>query len=474
MTEAINCPSCGAANQLPEGKTSMFCAFCGNSIQAVTKEKSSATESFIKTKPSISKKKTSKGAEYSAITDKVYKTTVIEDEGGELSLIKRDIKSLDEITVWFSDNELLEINKLTLNDNNINNLSGIERFENLVSLNLSNNKISELPQKDEFLGKIFRMYLGGNPIEKSISDEQKKYYSNIRFYTPRLKKILPKANIVGDLELRCDSLNIESISEITDLYNENELYEIKRLYFSKNKLKSLIGLSNFYAQQIDFSFNELIQIDDLPNFSSNKKEDINLDFRENNNLKDFSDSAASKINKAKAEKLQLDLRSCPQFNFESLSKINFNKLLQSADSIYSYITILTDNNVTIPNNLKTIGFSLHSSDNGYSDWKLVIKGNPVFKDNTPSFGKILGNELSGGKCFVATATMGSYDHPEVMVLRNFRDNWILEKSWGEAFVKWYYHYGAIAAKSIEKSFILKKICYLLIVKPLVYLTRIVK
>lgn len=77
-------------------------------------------------------------------------------------------------------------------------------------------------------------------------------------------------------------------------------------------------------------------------------------------------------------------------------------------------------------------------------------------------------------CFIATATMGSYDHPEVIELRNFRDNWILEKKWGEGFVAWYYHYGSIAAKSIEKSFVLKKICYLLIVKPLVYLSRIVK
>lgn len=83
-------------------------------------------------------------------------------------------------------------------------------------------------------------------------------------------------------------------------------------------------------------------------------------------------------------------------------------------------------------------------------------------------------KTKSGWCFIATATMGSYDHPEVMELRNFRDNWILEKKWGEGFVAWYYHYGSIAAKSIEKSFVLKKICYLLVVKPLVYLSRIVK
>lgn len=77
------------------------------------------------------------------------------------------------------------------------------------------------------------------------------------------------------------------------------------------------------------------------------------------------------------------------------------------------------------------------------------------------------------KCFIATATMGSYDHPEVMELRDFRDNWILTKSWGLSFVNWYYHYGAIAAKNIEKSIFLKKVSYLIIVKPILYLSRII-
>lgn len=80
----------------------------------------------------------------------------------------------------------------------------------------------------------------------------------------------------------------------------------------------------------------------------------------------------------------------------------------------------------------------------------------------------------GGWCFIATAAMGSYDHPQVMELRHFRDEWILTKNWGSSFVKWYYHYGEKAAKFIDKSSVLKKLSYLLIVKPLVYLSRIVK
>ena len=79
-----------------------------------------------------------------------------------------------------------------------------------------------------------------------------------------------------------------------------------------------------------------------------------------------------------------------------------------------------------------------------------------------------------GSCFIATATLGSYNHSQVVELRVFRDEWILAKSWGIDFVKWYYHYGAIAARFIEKSFVLKKLSYLFVVKPLVTLSRILK
>lgn len=84
------------------------------------------------------------------------------------------------------------------------------------------------------------------------------------------------------------------------------------------------------------------------------------------------------------------------------------------------------------------------------------------------------NSSNNGQCFIATAALGSYDHAQVIELRHFRDQWILTKNWGAGFVKWYYHYGAIAAKFIEKSFTLRKLSYVLIVKPLLILSRIVK
>ena len=44
----------------------------------------------------------------------------------------------------------------------------------------------------------------------------------------------------------------------------------------------------------------------------------------------------------------------------------------------------------------------------------------------------------GGGCFIATAAYGSYLEPEVMVLRNFRDNYLLTNKLGAKFVEFYY------------------------------------
>lgn len=45
---------------------------------------------------------------------------------------------------------------------------------------------------------------------------------------------------------------------------------------------------------------------------------------------------------------------------------------------------------------------------------------------------------SGGGCYIATAVYGSYDCPEVWVLRRYRDNILLQSWYGKIFVRIYY------------------------------------
>lgn len=73
-----------------------------------------------------------------------------------------------------------------------------------------------------------------------------------------------------------------------------------------------------------------------------------------------------------------------------------------------------------------------------------------FSTYTSAGGKNKGFE-SGGYCFLATATYGSYTHGWVRVLRQFRDKFLLTNSWGKSFVAWYYRTSPPWAKWLRES-----------------------
>lgn len=45
---------------------------------------------------------------------------------------------------------------------------------------------------------------------------------------------------------------------------------------------------------------------------------------------------------------------------------------------------------------------------------------------------------SSGGCYIATMAYGDYDHPQVMVLRDFRDSFLAKRDWGKRFISYYY------------------------------------
>jgi hypothetical protein len=80
----------------------------------------------------------------------------------------------------------------------------------------------------------------------------------------------------------------------------------------------------------------------------------------------------------------------------------------------------------------------------------------------------ISNKEEGG-CFIATAAMGDYNHPTVIDLRLFRDNYLLKKSWGQKFTNWYYTHGPKVAKLIKHSRLGRKVTFFTIIKPLHFL-----
>ena len=60
-------------------------------------------------------------------------------------------------------------------------------------------------------------------------------------------------------------------------------------------------------------------------------------------------------------------------------------------------------------------------------------------------------------CFIATACYGDYDSPEVLVLRHYRDNVLLNSVFGQMAVKLYYFISPPLAKLIENSATVKNV-----------------
>ena len=76
----------------------------------------------------------------------------------------------------------------------------------------------------------------------------------------------------------------------------------------------------------------------------------------------------------------------------------------------------------------------------------VISGTPL--SDSPEAVSPYPNLKNEG-CFIATAAFGFYSAPQVQVLRDFRDRYLLTNAPGRAFVAWYYRYGPIGAHFIN-------------------------
>jgi predicted RNA-binding Zn-ribbon protein involved in translation (DUF1610 family) len=73
------------------------------------------------------------------------------------------------------------------------------------------------------------------------------------------------------------------------------------------------------------------------------------------------------------------------------------------------------------------------------------------------------------ECFIVTATLGNYNHPYVILLRRFRDEWLSKNVIGQIFIEKYYHYSPFFASVIQGRKKLRWMSYTFIVKPSVWL-----
>jgi len=160
-----------------------------------------------------------------------------------------------------------------------------------------------------------------------------------------------------------------------------------------------------------------------------------------------------------------------------LVTIYFSNDISNANRFYIYDTINGWQDYTQHTTFNGDGRSItvelqdggHGDSDGVANGVIVDPGGVVASS---ALGVISGADSgAGGGCFIATAAFGSYLEPRVMLLKEFRDRYLLTNSPGKRFVKAYYQYGPHAANHVEEHDWLKPIVRVLLM-PLVGISYI--
>ena len=59
--------------------------------------------------------------------------------------------------------------------------------------------------------------------------------------------------------------------------------------------------------------------------------------------------------------------------------------------------------------------------------------------------------LEDDGCYIATMVYGDYEHPQVLVLRGFRDSFLAHSLLGRSFIRFYYKYSPSWVKALENN-----------------------
>lgn len=108
------------------------------------------------------------------------------------------------------------------------------------------------------------------------------------------------------------------------------------------------------------------------------------------------------------------------------------------------------------------------------DWSINIDGEELTEEEAEvaQSGEASGDNGDTEGCFVATVVYGDANAPDINVLRDFRDDTLLQSEAGEKFVTAYYDHGKNAADFIANRPIAKKIVKYTVVEPAVALTEL--
>jgi hypothetical protein len=102
-----------------------------------------------------------------------------------------------------------------------------------------------------------------------------------------------------------------------------------------------------------------------------------------------------------------------------------------------------------------------SAEDHIETWGMLEKGGKLTRQNVTSeiktgAGKMHIESKSGATCFVATASYMDPSHPDVVFLRSFRDNFLVNHNLGIRFIDWYWVYGPKIASFVSRRELIRR------------------
>jgi hypothetical protein len=334
--------------------------------------------------------------------------------------IDRGIKDVNQVIRLYSDPEIDTIRRVILKNNNLTSLSKISRFM-LSYLDVSNNDI----------------YL----IDDFPRLEEKYYNFQYKTCKPGITLDFRKnRNLIGFDSRVMDIINgLNNVKSFTLILNGCMGFKYDTL--------SLIKFINIIDED---GGKARIFVDDNTHLDPALSKLGFEELREETKIDDYEVSKTYTIweyHRIIPQKIKIG----GQYSSTELDKTKVDKV---------YTSLKSSNE---PQALETAKKIFKINDHAAKDLIEKIKKTEYYFRTT--------NKETSNSCFVATATMGDYDHPAVMDLRLFRDNWLLKRQWGIDFTNWYYTHGPKAASMIENSTLLRKLTYIFIIKPLQIITK---
>jgi hypothetical protein len=334
--------------------------------------------------------------------------------------IERGIKDVNQVISLYSDPEIDTIRRVILKNNNLTSLSKISRFM-LSYLDVSNNDIYLI---DDFPRLEERYYSFEYKTSRWGITLDFRNNVNLTGFDSRVKDIINGLSNVNSFILilsGCISYKYDTLSLIkfTNIIDEDggkaRIFVDENTYLDPGLSKLGFKEKREETKIDDYEVSKTYTIWEYHRIIPQK-------------IKIGGQYSSTELDKTKVDKV-----------YNSLKSSNEPQALETAKKIFKI--------------------------NDYAAKDLIEK-----IKKTEYYFKTSNTETSNS-CFVATATMGDYDHPAVMDLRLFRDNWLLKRQWGIDFTNWYYTHGPKAASVIEKSTFLRKLTYICIVKPLQIITK---